>query len=43
MLGNIENAVPIEIFGIIIRLTTMIAAGDMGGDKGIVFDSGDRG
>ena len=39
--GNIENAIPIEIFGIINRLTTMIAAGDRGGDKGSFFEAGD--
>ena len=38
---NIENAIPIEIFGIIIRLTTMIAAVDRGGDKGSFFEAGD--
>jgi len=29
------------MFGIINRLTTMIAAGDRGGDKGSFFEAGD--
>ena len=36
-----ENATPIELFGIITRLTTMIAARDRGGDKGSFFEAGD--
>ena len=37
----VHFAKPIEIFGIINRLTTMIAAGDRGGDKGSFFEAGD--
>ena len=36
-----ENATPIELFGIITRLTTMIAARDRDGDKGSFFEAGD--